>query len=66
VPGRYEVFEDASGQWRWRLVAGNGEVVAQSEAYTRKQDAERGVRDAVSAAKGASRHPVILTKTPND
>lgn len=47
---RYEVFEDEGGQWRWRLRAANSEIVAVSEAYTRKQDAERGL----TAAKESS------------
>lgn len=39
--------------WRWRLVAGNGEVVAGGEAHTREADAVRAantVRDAAAAA----------------
>ena len=27
-----------SGQWRWRLVAANGQIVAQGESYVRKED----------------------------
>jgi uncharacterized protein YegP (UPF0339 family) len=42
--GEFQVFEDAAGEWRWRLVGGNGEVVAQSESYTRAEDAERGAQ----------------------
>ena len=38
-------------EWRWRLVAANGEIVAQSEGYTRRADAERGARDARRAAR---------------
>lgn len=51
----YEVYEDESDppQWRWRLKAANGEVVAQSESYTRKVDAERGAADAANASKEA-------------
>lgn len=33
------VFKDDSGQFRFRLVATNGEPVAQSEGYSRKIDA---------------------------
>lgn len=43
--GRFEVFEDRIGGWRWRLVAGNGEPIAQSEAYGSRTDAERGATD---------------------
>lgn len=37
-----EVFQDGAGGWRWRRVAGNGEIIADSaESYTRRADAER-------------------------
>jgi uncharacterized protein YegP (UPF0339 family) len=41
---RYEVFEDAAGEWRWRLRAANGLVVAAGEGYKRKGGAQQGVR----------------------
>lgn len=50
---RFEVFQDEAGEWRWRLVAANGEPLATSEGYTRKGDAIRAVgdlREAVSEA----------------
>jgi len=37
---KFEVYRDASGQYRWRLKAGNGEIVAISEAYTTKSSAK--------------------------
>jgi uncharacterized protein YegP (UPF0339 family) len=42
---RAETFTDRDGGHRWRIVAGNGEIVATSEAYTRPQDAVRGLHD---------------------
>lgn len=42
---RFEVFQDDAGEWRWRLVAANGEPLATSEGYTQKGDAIRGVSD---------------------
>lgn len=40
-----EVYKDARGQYRWRLKAGNGRVVADSgESYSRREDAERAAR----------------------
>lgn len=53
MAARFEVFEDAAGEYRWRLVAGNGETVAQSEGYTREQDAGRGAEAARTAASEA-------------
>jgi uncharacterized protein YegP (UPF0339 family) len=31
--GKVEVYEDKAGKYRFRLKAGNGEVVATGEAY---------------------------------
>lgn len=37
---RVEFYMDASGEWRWRRVAPNGEIIADSaEGYTRMHDA---------------------------
>ncbi len=41
---RYQVYQDAAGQWRWRLKSANGEIVASGEGYTRKQGALAGVQ----------------------
>jgi uncharacterized protein YegP (UPF0339 family) len=33
----FQAYKDASGEWRWRLIAKNGETVADSaEGYRRK------------------------------
>ncbi len=49
----YEVRPAEDGSFYYVLVASNGEVVTQSETYTRKEDAERGVEDAKRAAAEA-------------
>ncbi len=50
---RYRIYRDSIGQWRWRLVAANGRIVADSgEGYVRRRDCLRGiklVRGAVTA-----------------
>ena len=56
---KYEVFED-KGQWRWCIRAANGEIVAESEAYTTRADAQRGVADMRSAIAEA------LAEGPSD
>lgn len=41
---RFELFKDAAGEWRWRLRAGNGKIVATSgEGYRRRDDAQTGI-----------------------
>jgi hypothetical protein len=36
-------------EWRWRLRAGNGEIIASGEAYESAANAERGFRDVARA-----------------
>jgi uncharacterized protein YegP (UPF0339 family) len=44
------VFE-SNDQWYWHLTAGNGEIIAQGEAHTRKEDAERAAANVIRIAK---------------
>jgi uncharacterized protein YegP (UPF0339 family) len=41
---KFVIFKDVAGEYRWRLVAGNGEIVAASEGYTSRFSAERSAR----------------------
>ena len=34
----FQVYKDAAGEWRWRLVAGNKEIIASGEGYQKKHD----------------------------
>ncbi len=36
---KFVIYRDVAGQYRWRLVANNGEKVAASEAYVSRQGA---------------------------
>jgi len=50
----FEVFRDTASEWRWRLVHRNGDIIATSgEGYTRRRDAENGLRSVVGNAPGA-------------
>jgi uncharacterized protein YegP (UPF0339 family) len=43
-PVSFEVYRDNAGEWRWRLVHKNGNIIAAaSEGYTRRRDARRSV-----------------------
>jgi uncharacterized protein YegP (UPF0339 family) len=48
---RVEVYRDRRGQWRWRLRARNGHVVAQGEAHADSKDARRAAAAAVKATR---------------
>lgn len=53
MAGKFEVYEDKAGQFRWRLKAGNGEIVASGEAYPTRAGAHKGVAAVKRAADGA-------------
>ena len=40
---KFEIFTDTSGQFRFRLKAPNGEIIATSEAYTTKAACQNGI-----------------------
>lgn len=45
-----EFYEDAAGEWRWRLVAGNGKIIADSaEGYASRSNAMRAWRRVLRA-----------------
>jgi hypothetical protein len=40
----FTIYKDRAGGWRWRLVAGNNETIADSaESYTTKASAQAGL-----------------------
>ncbi len=42
--GKFELWKDKKGEWRFNLKAGNGQVIAVSEGYTSKAGAKAGIR----------------------
>jgi len=52
---KYIVYKDVSAQWRWRLVAANNKIIANSgEGYHNKQDCLH----AITLVKGSYSAPV--------
>ncbi|ADB59460.1 protein of unknown function DUF1508 [Haloterrigena turkmenica DSM 5511] len=52
---RFEVYEDRGGEWRWRLVHWNGNIIADSgEGYTSRSNAKRAARSVMRSAPTAS------------
>ena len=50
----FELYQDRASEWRWRLVAPNGNIIADSaEGYTSKQGAKRGIRSVKRNAASA-------------
>jgi uncharacterized protein YegP (UPF0339 family) len=49
MAAKFEIFQDGKGEYRFRLKAGNGEIVATGESYKTKSSVINGV-DAVKRA----------------
>lgn len=50
----FEIYPDTAGDWRWRLRAANGRIVADSaEGYASKRNARRAITSLFDAADGA-------------
>jgi uncharacterized protein YegP (UPF0339 family) len=54
MAAKFEVYEDKSGGFRFRLKAGNGEVVATGESYTTRSAAHEGCEAVQRAAAAAT------------
>ena len=43
MAGKFELYKDASNEYRFRLKASNGEIILKSEGYETKGGAENGI-----------------------
>jgi uncharacterized protein len=43
MAGKFEIYSDKGGKFRFRLKAGNGEIIAVGEAYESKASAKNGI-----------------------
>ena len=44
MASKFELYKDKKGEFRWRLVASNGQTIASSgEGYTEKTSAKAGI-----------------------
>lgn len=53
MAGKFELYKDTAGKFRFRLKAGNGEVIAASQAYETKAAAESGIKSVQANAAEA-------------
>ncbi|UCR90181.1 YegP family protein [Mycetocola spongiae] len=56
MSGKFELYTDKAGEYRFRLKAANGEVIAVSEGYKAKASALNGIE---SVRKNAADSPVV-------
>jgi uncharacterized protein YegP (UPF0339 family) len=55
MAGTFEVFQDKAGEYRFRLKAGNGQIVLTSEGYSAKAGAMNGIESVTKNADDDSR-----------
>ena len=53
MPGKFELYKSGNS-FRFRLKAGNGEIIATGEAYESKASAKNGIESVQKNAAGAT------------
>lgn len=57
MAGKFELYADAKGEYRWRLKASNGQTIATGgEGYSSKATATAGIE---SVKKNAADAPIV-------
>lgn len=56
MAGKFEVYKDNGGKYRFRLKASNGQVIASGQGYSSKESCLKGIE---SVRKNAPESPVI-------
>ena len=55
MTGRFKLYKDKSGEWRWRFVAKNGETIAESsESYVDRRDAVKAIKLVLDAGRASA------------
>lgn len=62
MAGKFEVYQDKGGKFRFRLKAGNGEIVLSSQGYSSKSGCTNGVESVRKNAADLAR----FNKTQSD
>jgi len=53
MAAKFTIFKDKKGEFRFRLLAANGEIIATGESYPDKAAAKKGIASIVKNAPGA-------------
>ncbi|WP_428409782.1 YegP family protein [Hyphococcus sp.] len=56
MAGKFEIYKDNGGEFRFRLKAGNGEKILASEGYKDKSGAENGIASVKKNAPDDARY----------
>jgi len=53
---KFEIYKDKKGEFRWKLLADNNQVIATGEGYTSKAGCKNGIE---SVKKNAAKAEVV-------
>lgn len=53
MAGKFEVYQDKAGKYRFRLKASNGQVIASSQGYGSKETCMNGIKSVQTNAPDA-------------
>ncbi|GKY89349.1 YegP family protein [Sinisalibacter aestuarii] len=62
MAGKFELYKDKGGEFRFRLKAGNGEIILASEGYKQRASAENGIASVKKNAADDARYERKETK----
>ena len=62
MAGKFQVTVDKAGEFRFKLVASNGQTIAVSEGYKTKPSAMDGIKSVVTNAATATIEDLTVTK----
>lgn len=63
MAGKFELYTDKAGEFRFRLKAGNGEIILVSEGYKQKASATNGIESVKKNAPDDARYERKETST---
>jgi len=65
MAGKFEIYEDKAGEFRFRLKAGNGEIILTGEGYKAKDGVLNGIESIRKNAGDPARYEVKEAKNGN-
>jgi len=63
MPGKFEVYKDKAGEFRFRLKAANGQNILASEGYKAKASCMNGIQSVQKNSKDAKRFETKTTSS---
>ncbi|PPD58197.1 YegP family protein [Dehalogenimonas etheniformans] len=62
MAGKFQLYKDKAGEFRFKLMASNGQIIATSEGYKSKASAMNGIESVKTNAPGAALDDQTLEK----